>query len=139
MKKISILFLAAIVTLSFFTAIENWKSDKGHSQLGFTHLGISDVTELFKNFDVTIKTEKPDFSDAVLTLTAEAASINTGIDMRDNHLKSADFFDVVRYPTIAFKSSSLKANGNNKYKVTGDLSLHGVTKPMANLENNMVL
>ena len=132
MKKISILLLAAVVTFSSFTAIENWKSDKAHSQLGFsvTHLGISDVSGTFKNFDVTIKSEKPDFTDAVIELKADVASINTGIDRRDEHLKGADFFDAVKYPTFNFTSTGLQNAGNNKYKVTGNLTLHGVTKPI---------
>ena len=132
MKKISILAVAAVVAFSSFTAIGNWKSDKAHSQLGFsvTHLGISDQAGVIKNFEVTLKAEKPDFSDAIVELTADAASINTGVEMRDNHLKSPDFFDVAKYPTINFKSTSLTTAGINKFKMTGNLTLHGVTKPV---------
>ena len=132
MKKISILLLAAVVAFSSFTVIENWKSDKAHSQLGFsvTHLGISDQSGSFKNFDVTIQSEKPDFSDAVITLTAEVASINTGVEMRDKHLKSADFFDAAKYPTLNFTSTGLTNVGKDKYKLTGNLTLHGITKPV---------
>lgn len=133
MKKISLLLLAAVAVLSSFTAIENWKSDKAHSQLGFSvmHLGISDQSGIFKNFDVTIKSEKPDFSDAVIELTADVASINTGLEMRDNHLKGEEFFDAAKYPTLHFTSNGLKNIGSNKYKMTGNLTLHGVTKPVS--------
>lgn len=132
MKKISILLVVAVVAFSSFTVIENWKLDKAHSQLGFTvtHLGISDQSGVFKNFDVTIKTEKPDFSDAVIELTADVSSINTGVEMRDKHLMGADFFDAEKYPTLNFTSTALKNVGKNKFKVTGNLTLHGITKPV---------
>lgn len=123
-----------ILTLFAFqlTAIsqDTWKSDKAHSQLNFSilHKGLADIMGTFKTFDVTITSAKPDFSDAVIEMTADVASINTGIEMRDNHLRTADFFDVATFPTMTFKSSSLKKSGEGKYSVTGDLTLHGVTK-----------
>ncbi|HRH47882.1 MAG TPA: YceI family protein [Panacibacter sp.] len=129
MKK---LFFAVIffVSASSFAQTTTWKNDKMHSKLRFTvtHLLVSDVDGLFKIFDVTITTTKPDFSDAVFELSADAASINTEVDMRDNDLKSANFFDVATYPKITFKSTSIKPDGQNKYKLTGNLTLHGVTK-----------
>lgn len=132
MKKL-LFIAAAFVSFSAFTIIRaTWKNDPAHSQLSFTvtHLGISDVTGSFSDFEVTAESSKPDFSDAVFTLTAKTTSINTRIDMRDNHLKSADFFDVEKYPTMTFKSTALNAEGKNKFKLTGDLTLHGVTKPI---------
>lgn len=103
-----------------------------HSKLTFTvtHLMVSDVDGLFKNFDVTITTTKPDFTDAVFELSADASSVNTDVEMRDNDLKSASFFDVATYPTITFKSTSIKPDGQNKFKLTGNLTMHGVTKPV---------
>ncbi|WP_207492631.1 YceI family protein [Aridibaculum aurantiacum] len=132
MKKISIFLAAAVVTFSSFKAIENWKVDKGHARLGFsiTHLGISDINGSFKNFDATIKSSKPDFSDAQVELTGDVASINTDIEMRDKHLQGEDFFDAAKYPTFNFVSNGIKPAGKNKYKVTGNLTLHGVTKPV---------
>jgi polyisoprenoid-binding protein YceI len=130
MKKLFII-LTAFIALTAFTSLNNiWKNDPPHSQLGFTvkHLGISDVSGVFNDFDVTVTSLKPDFSDAVVELNAKVASINTRVEARDNHLKSADFFDVEKYPTMHFKSTSLKNAGKNKYKLTGDLTLHGVTK-----------
>ncbi len=130
MKKL--LFIAsAFVALSAFTIFRgSWKNDKAHSQLAFTvtHLGISDVSGTFNDFDVTVESSKPDFSDAVFTLSAKTASIDTRVEMRNNHLKSADFFDVEKFPTLDFKSTALKPAGKNKFKLTGDLTLHGVTK-----------
>ncbi|MEO6229818.1 MAG: YceI family protein [Ferruginibacter sp.] len=128
------LFFALIlfVQASSFAQTTTWKNDKMHSKLKFTvtHLLVSDVDGLFKNFDVTITTSKPDFSDAVFELSADAASINTEVEMRDNDLKSASFFDVATYPKITFKSTSIQPNGQNKYKLTGNLTMHGVTKPV---------
>jgi polyisoprenoid-binding protein YceI len=130
MKKF-ILFSATLLTLLAFTSISNWKVDNAHSKLSFsiTHLGISDVTGLFKDFDVNIKTSKDDFSDASIEMTADVASINTEVEMRDNHLRSADFFDVSKFPKMTFRSTSIKpGKGKNKYLLTGDLTIRGITK-----------
>ena len=128
------LFFAAIlfVQASSFAQSTTWKNDKMHSKLKFTvtHLLVSDVDGLFKNFDVTITTTKRDFSDAVFELSADVSSINTEVDMRDNDLKSVNFFDAATYPKITFKSTSIKPDGQNKYKLTGNLTMHGVTKPL---------
>lgn len=131
MKKV-ILILSVIIIQLAAVSQGTWKSDKGHSQLKFsiTHMGISDVNGMFKNFDAIITTTKPDFSDATFDLTADAASISTDIEPRDNHLKGPDFFDVANNPKLTFKSTSVTSSGDNKYKLTGNLTLHGVTKPV---------
>ncbi len=129
MKKLTII-LSALLVVTAFTTLDTWKNDKPHSQLGFTitHLGISDVSGTFNDFDVTVISSKPDFSDAVFELKANVASIDTRIDARDNHLKSADFFDATKYPILTFKSTSLAKKEKNMYKISGDLTMHGVTK-----------
>ena len=93
-----------------------------------THLGISDVAGLFKTFDVTITTTKADFSDAVFELSADIATIDTEVEMRDKHLRSADFLEVEKYPAMTFKSTSIKKVDKDKYKLAGNLTLHGITK-----------
>ncbi len=130
MKKITLMLVAFIALTAFTINTTTWQNDGAHSQLGFTvnHLGISDVSGTFNDFDVKIDSAKPDFSDATFELTAKTASIYTRVDARDNHLKSADFFDAEKYPEMTFKSTSIKNAGKNKYKLTGDLNLHGVTK-----------
>ena len=130
MKQLLFAAFLFIQTASF--AQTTWKNDKMHSKLTFTvtHLMVSDVDGLFKSFDVTITTSKPDFSDAVFSLTADAASINTDVDMRDNDLKGAGFFDVATYPSITFKSTAIQPAGKDHYKLTGNLTMHGVTKPV---------
>ena len=130
MKKIAFIFSAFFVLTAFTTFDSVWKNDDPHSQLGFTvtHLGISDISGTFNDFDVTINSSKPDFSDAVVELSAKVASIDTRVEARNNHLKSPDFFDAEKYPTLNFKSTSLKKSGKNQFKLTGDLTMHGVTK-----------
>jgi polyisoprenoid-binding protein YceI len=130
MKKLTII-LSAFFFLTAFTTLDGiWKNDDPHSQLGFTvtHLGISDVSGTFNDFDVTVTSSKPDFSDAVFELSADVASIDTRVEARNNHLKSADFFDAEKYPTMNFKSTSLKKISKDQYKLTGNLTLHGITK-----------
>lgn len=132
MKKL-IVIISAFVALSSFTLLNNlWTNDDPHSQLGFTvtHLGIADVSGVFNDFDVSVTATKPDFSDAKFQLTAKASSIDTRVEARNNHLKSADFFDVAKYPTLSFISTGLKNVGKNQYKLTGDLTIHGITKPV---------
>ncbi|MES2647186.1 MAG: YceI family protein [Bacteroidota bacterium] len=129
MKKLSII-VSAFLVLTAFTTIKPWTNDKPHSQLGFTvtHLGISDVSGTFNDFHATVVSEKPDFSDAVFELKANVASLDTRVEARNNHLKSADFFDAEKFPALTFKSTSIKKVSDNKYKLTGDLTLHGITK-----------
>lgn len=130
-KTVSILSVFFVLT-AFTAAVTTWKNDKAHSQLAFTvtHLGISDVSGTFNDFDVNVTSSKPDFSDAVFELKANVNSISTRVEARDTHLKSADFFDVAKYPEITFKSTSLKKNGKDSYKLSGNLSMHGITKPV---------
>lgn len=131
MKKISLL-LAVTILFSAFTVQNLWKSDKAHSQLVFSvkHLGVSTVSGTFNDFDATIKADKADYSDAVIELTGKIASIDTRIEARDNHLKSADFFDAAQYPTFTFTSTAVKAKKKGNLEVLGNLTLHGITKPV---------
>jgi len=131
MKKVGlILSMVSMLSLTAFTIQNLWKSDKGHSELGFsiTHLGISDVSGTFNEFEATISSSKEDFSDAVVEATINVGSISTRIGDRDAHLKGPDFFDVEKYPEITFKSTSIKSVGDGKYKLTGDLTAKGITK-----------
>jgi polyisoprenoid-binding protein YceI len=127
------LFIAALALVSTQAFAQTTIAlDKAHSQVKFTvsHLVISEVDGAFKDFDVTFVTGKPDFSDAKLEATIKVASISTDNDKRDAHLKSADFFDAEKYPAITFKSTSFQKTGENTYKINGDLTLRGVTKPV---------
>jgi len=134
MKK-TILSVAAIATIGWNSIAQTtkWAIDKSHSKIQFdvAHLVISEVTGQFKSFDGTVLSDKPDFSDAKIEITIDVNSINTDDEKRDQHLKSADFFDANKYPTITFKSKSIRKINNNTYKLIGDLNMHGVTKEVA--------
>jgi polyisoprenoid-binding protein YceI len=131
MKK-ALVFLFAVVALVAFKPIADavWKADKVHSNIKFTitHLMVSDVEGSFKDFDAKITASQPDFADASVELNANVGSIDTDNEQRDNHLKGADFFDAAKYPTFNFKSTSFKKVADKQYKVTGNLTLHGITK-----------
>lgn len=103
--------------------------DKAHTLIGFRvrHV-LTKVEGRFKGFDGMIWIDRANPSASKVELTIQAASIDTGVDARDNDLRSPNYFDVAKYPTITFKSSKIEAKGNDQYDVTGDFSLHGVTK-----------
>ncbi len=129
MKKITIV-TATLFFLATTGFAQTWTWDKPHSQLNFgiSHLGIATIAGTFNTVDAKITSSKDDFSDAVVELTADVNSINTNNEQRNNHLKSADFFDAAKYGTLSFKSSSFTKVADKKYKVEGDLTFHGVTK-----------
>ena len=109
-----------------------WKCDTTHSNLGFSVPilgGLASVDGKFAGFGVELTYDPEQPTAATLSVTIDAASIDTGIDKRDAHLRTADFFEVEKFPTAKFVSTSVVANGNEA-KITGDLTLHGVTKPV---------
>ncbi|MEJ5963029.1 YceI family protein [Pedobacter immunditicola] len=136
MKKSFAFVIVALATSTLFSqstiAQTTWNADPMHSKLAFstTHLGISDIDGSFNKFTASAKTNKADFSDAVFDLSVDVSTINTLVEMRDKHLRSADFFEVEKFPTMTYKSNGIKKIGENKYQLTGDLTLHGVTKPV---------
>lgn len=136
MKKLFLPALAIVLgSLFAFTHVEKavWKYDSAHAKVGFSisHMMISDVDGAFKNVEATVTTTKDDFSDAIAEMTAQVNSVNTDNDQRDEHLRGADFFDAEKFPSIEFKSTSFKkADADNVYTVTGNLTMHGVTKPV---------
>ena len=109
-----------------------WKIDPVHSEILFKvkHLMITTITGSFDKFDVSVETEEEDFMKAKINFTADVNSISTGVVDRDAHLKSADFFDAAKYPSLTFKSKSFQKVEGKKYKLLGDLTMHGVTKPV---------
>ncbi|GAB3903747.1 YceI family protein [Mucilaginibacter boryungensis] len=131
MKKTLITLFTAVALLAFKPIADStWTVDPAHSKLGFsiTHMMVSDVDGTFKSFTATVTSSKDDFSDAVVNLSADVASVSTDNDARDKHIKTPDFFDVEKYPKMTFKSTSFKKTGDKTYKVTGDLTLKGITK-----------
>ena len=110
-----------------------WKIDPAHSEVQFKvkHLMITTVTGYFRKFDLEVETEDEDFTKAKrIEFTAEASSIDTNSEQRDTHLRSADFFDVEKFGQIRFTGKALDRSGED-YTLTGDLTIRGVTKPVA--------
>jgi len=131
MKKIIILFAAGLLNTAAF-AQTTWKNDGMHSKIGFTitHLMVSDVDGIFKDFTCTIVASKPDFSDAQFHLAVNANSVSTDNDYRDKDLRSESYFNVDKFPTITFTSTGIRTVSASHYKLSGNLTLHGVTKPV---------
>ena len=130
MKRTLILTAAIIVASLGINAQSAWKFDPSHSGVRFSvaHMVISEVEGNFSKFDGKVMASADDFSDAEVEFTVDVSSINTDDKKRDEHLLSADFFNVEKFPTIEFKSTSIKKAGDNKYKITGDFTMLGVTK-----------
>jgi polyisoprenoid-binding protein YceI len=130
MKQFGMLFAAVMLAASIGSAQGAWKMDKVHSSVQFSvkHMVISTVTGAFKDFSVDLKSDKPDFSDASVSAVIKVASISTDNTMRDGHLKSDDFFNAEKFPEIKFVSTKFEKVGDNKYKITGNLTIRDVTK-----------
>jgi len=112
--------------------MSTYKIDSSHSEITFKvkHLMITNVTGSFTKFDATMEAATADFSDATISFEADVNSITTNNEQRDGHLKSDDFFAAEKYPTIQFQSTSFKNVVSNDYVLAGNLTLHGVTKPV---------
>jgi len=106
-----------------------WTIDPTHTQVGFTvpHMVVSEVDGLFRQFSGKVLLDEKDVTKSKVELTVQVASIDTGVPDRDKHLRSGDFFDAENHPTITFKSTKIVKAGKG-YKVTGDMSIRGVTK-----------
>ncbi len=124
--------IALAVALPVLAQADTWQIDPPHTNVQFAvrHMMISNVKGQFQKTSGTITTNGNDPASATIDATIDASSIDTRVDRRDAHLKSPDFLDVAKFPTITFKSTKVEADGPNKWKVTGDLTLHGVTKPV---------
>lgn len=109
-----------------------WNLDNTHSELGFKvkHMMITNVSGSFGSFTANVETEDDDFSTASIEFAADIASINTGNEQRDGHLKSADFFDAENHPQIKFVSKNINKIKDNEYEINGDLTVRGVSKPV---------
>lgn len=108
----------------------SWKNDPDHSHLGFVvrHLMITDINGRFADVDIDLEVGKGDLSDAVFSMTAKAASIDTHVHARDEHLRTADFFDVARYPELTFQSTSVLLGADKTGTISGLLSMRGASR-----------
>jgi polyisoprenoid-binding protein YceI len=111
-------------------AVTTWKLDPAHSLAEFKvkHMMISHVKGRFNGLSGTLSLDETDHTHSSVEASIDVSTIKTGDEQRDGHLKSAEFFDAEKFPAITFKSSNIDAKGGADYDVTGDLTLHGVTK-----------
>jgi len=128
----SLLGLAGVVILAIpsVARADTWHFDPPHSSAQFSvrHMGISTVRGAFTKVSGSVEYDPSDLSKTTVDVTIEAASVDTRVDARDNHLRSPAFLDVAKYPTLTFKSKRVESAGQGRLKVTGDLTIHGVTK-----------
>jgi polyisoprenoid-binding protein YceI len=110
-------------------AKSKWNVDVAHSSVDFTvkHMMIAKVKGSFHSFEANIEADPADLTSANIGFTIDLSSVDTRTEDRDNHLRSADFFDVEKFPKLIFKSTSIERAGEDQYNVTGDVTLHGVT------------
>ena len=132
MKRYLLIPVLAFVFSLSATAQTNWSFDQAHSTIGFevTHLVITDVEGEFHEYEGTVTTKGETFENADITFTVDVNSIDTENEKRDGHLKSEDFFNAEKHPKMTFKSTSMKKTGENTYKLKGNLTIRGTTKPI---------
>jgi polyisoprenoid-binding protein YceI len=123
---LSLLLIPAIVRADI------WQLDPAHSTAQFSvrHMGISTVRGAFTKVSGTMQYDPSQVSNSSVEISIDTNSVDTRVDRRDNDLRSDHFFDIAKYPTITFKSSRVESAGAGKLKVVGDLTIHGVTKPV---------
>ncbi len=132
MKRLAILTgILALAAPLALAQTSTWVSDPNHSEIDFSiiHMSVSKIHGSFGNVEATIVYNEVDVTKSTVTATIGVDTVNTGVDRRNTHLKSPDFFDVANLPTATFTSTSVAKNGGH-LSVTGNLTLHGVTKPV---------
>ncbi len=132
MKRLAILTgILALAAPLALAQTSTWVSDPNHSEVDFSisHMSVSKVHGRFGNVKATIVYNQADVTKSTVTATIGVDTVDTGVDARNTHLKSADFFDVAKLPTATFTSTSVAKNGSH-LTVTGNLTLHGITKPV---------
>lgn len=132
MKKVISIALVTMLWLSVYAAAP-LSIDTAHSNIGFSVPiagGLAQVSGKFGQFSVNLNFDETDITKSTVEVTIKADSINTGIERRDAHLKNPDFFEVEKFPEITFKSKKVEKSGDG-YVLTGDFSMHGVTKEIS--------
>ena len=131
MRKL-FLFFALLTAVVVNAQTGKWTNDKFHTRIGFEikHGGVSFVSGYFSDFDINVTAAGKKMQDTKVDVTINTKSVNTGVEPRDNHLRSADFFEVEKYPTMTFKSTRFVVSSKNKGKIYGNLTIKGITKPV---------
>jgi polyisoprenoid-binding protein YceI len=121
----------ATATTSLAT-VTTWNLDPAHSAAEFKvkHMMISNVKGSFRGLKGALTLDEANPARSSIRATVDVNTLSTGDEQRDGHLKSPDFFDAATYPEMAFQSTTVKRSGDGEYEVTGDLTMHGVTKPV---------
>ena len=129
--KTKLVLIVSMFLSSILFAQTTWTTDKNHAQLHFSavHFGIAHIEGVFHQFTVSMKSEKEDFSDAQIEMIADVKSLDTQVEFRDNDLRT-NWFEAEKFPTLVFKSTSFTKGKNNKYKLKGNITIHGVSKPV---------
>ena len=136
MKKYAVLFALSLLPLAMpvhaADYVDTYDIDASHASIVFkiNHLGFSHTFGMFPGVSGTLKFDEKDASANAIEVTVDAASVNTMHEGRDEHLRNEDFFHVEKHKEISFKSTAWEKSGDNTYKVSGDLTLLGVTKPI---------
>jgi len=131
MKKWMLAFgTAALLAMPALADTTTWQLDPNHSNAHFVvrHLGISNVDGQFTKLSGTVQLDESDMTKSSVSATVDLASVNTRVEARDNDLRSEHFFDVAKYPTMTFQSTKITKAADGSLKMTGNLTLHGVTK-----------
>jgi len=130
MSRNFLAFAATLLLAASAAAQESWKIDPAHSSAQFSvrHLGISTVRGAFTKVSGSAQFDEANPGKSSVQATIDAVSVDTRVEMRDKDLRSPSFLDVEKYPTITFQSKKVEAAGQGKLKVTGDLTIHGVSK-----------
>ena len=133
MKSLKVLSLCAMLGFGVFyssmVSADEYSIDKAHSSIGFSakHLMVSKTIGMFNEYDGAVTFDPNDLAKSKIEMTIQARSINTHLEARDAHLKSSDFLDIEKFPTITFVTKSIAKEGE-VYNLTGDLTIKGVTK-----------
>jgi polyisoprenoid-binding protein YceI len=131
LRRILLTSLLAATSLPAFAATQTYEIDPGHTQVSFTynHFGFSNPTGRLEQIKGELNLDTADLSKSSVSVTLPLDGLHTGVPKLDEHLKTADFFDAAKYPDITFKSTKVEKTGADTLAVTGDLTVHGVTKP----------
>lgn len=130
-RTVLIIALGLASTASFAKAVP-YDIDGNHTQVNFSynHFGFSNITDRFMQVTGEFNLDTADLTRSSINVSIPIDGLSTGVTKLDEHLKSADFFDAAKFPTATFKSTKVEAAGDNKLKVSGDLTIHGVTRPV---------
>jgi polyisoprenoid-binding protein YceI len=130
MKRLISFFIVAALLAPLNVFAANYNIDPAHSTIGFKvkHLMITNVKGVFEKFKGSVYIDEKDISKSKVDVAIEMTSVNTNIAKRDDHLRSPDFFDVAKFPTMTFVSTKVEKSGTDSLKVTGNLTIKGVTR-----------